>query len=146
MVLEYLFCPSFFIHPPPVHPYFYPSTAVFTHPYDGWTGLCITLCYPSRLNVMLWLPWEQCKFLLENNLEPLSLLGYLVTRPVVAVAVLQHQAHICHKLCDTLVFPALKLLIHCNNNHWQSPSVHMSHWLQSIVLSTCGDTMITQLH
>ena len=27
----------------PVHPYFYPSTTVFTRPNDGWTGLCITL-------------------------------------------------------------------------------------------------------
>ena len=41
-----LFCflaPSFFIHPPPVHPYFCPSIFVFTHPNDGWTGLYIKL-------------------------------------------------------------------------------------------------------
>ena len=24
-------------------PFFYPSTTVFTHPNDGWTGLCIKL-------------------------------------------------------------------------------------------------------
>ena len=27
----------------PVHPYFYPSTTVFTRPNDRWTGLCIKL-------------------------------------------------------------------------------------------------------
>ena len=33
------FPPSFL----PVHPYFYPSTRVFTRPHDRWTGLCIKL-------------------------------------------------------------------------------------------------------
>ena len=37
------FVPSFFIHPPPIHPYFYPSIFVFTHPNDRWSGLCIKL-------------------------------------------------------------------------------------------------------
>ena len=35
----------FFTCPPPVRPYFYPSTTVFTRPYDGWMGLCIKLCF-----------------------------------------------------------------------------------------------------
>ena len=35
MVLEHLFAPSFFICPPPVYPYFYPSTMVSTCPNDG---------------------------------------------------------------------------------------------------------------
>ena len=42
MVLEHLFCSFIFL---PVHPYFYPSTKVFTHLNDGWTGLCIKLCF-----------------------------------------------------------------------------------------------------
>ena len=28
----------------PGHPYFYPPTAVFTRPNDGWTGLCKETC------------------------------------------------------------------------------------------------------
>ena len=32
-----------FTHPSPVHPYFYPSISIFTHPNDGWTGLYIKL-------------------------------------------------------------------------------------------------------
>ena len=39
MVLEPFFAPTFL----PVHPYFYPSTTVFTRPNDSWTGLCIKL-------------------------------------------------------------------------------------------------------
>ena len=34
----------------PIHPHFYPSTMVFTHPNDGWTGLCIKL----------WPPFSEC--------------------------------------------------------------------------------------
>ena len=44
MVLEDLFLLlHFFIFPPPVHPYFYPSIFIFTHSNDGWTGLYIKL-------------------------------------------------------------------------------------------------------
>ena len=44
MVLEdpflfYFLLLHFFTRPPPVHPYFYPSIFVFTHPNDGWSGL-----------------------------------------------------------------------------------------------------------
>ena len=42
MVLEDLFLLLNFV---PVHPYFYPSTTVFTRPNDGWTGIYIKLCY-----------------------------------------------------------------------------------------------------
>ena len=42
MVLEDLFLLLRFFYP--IHPYFYPSTTVFTHPNDGWTGLCTKLC------------------------------------------------------------------------------------------------------
>ena len=37
------FAPSFFTRPPDHHPYFDPLTMVFTHSYDGWTGLCMKL-------------------------------------------------------------------------------------------------------
>ena len=37
------FAHTFFTHPPPVHPYFYPSIFVFSHPNDGWAGLYIKL-------------------------------------------------------------------------------------------------------
>ena len=32
----------------PVHLYFYPSTLVFTHPNDRWTGPSIKLCHPCK--------------------------------------------------------------------------------------------------
>ena len=50
MVLEHFFAPSFFTTPP--HPHFYPSTMVFTHPNDGWTGLCIKLCLYLPFHVL----------------------------------------------------------------------------------------------
>ena len=34
---------NFFTHPPPVHPYFYPSIFVFTRPNDRWAGLYVKL-------------------------------------------------------------------------------------------------------
>ena len=37
----------FTFHPSPVQPYFYPYRTGFTHPNDGWTGLCIKLCMNS---------------------------------------------------------------------------------------------------
>ena len=37
---------SLLLHFLPVHPYFYPSIFIFTHPNDGWTGLYIKLCGP----------------------------------------------------------------------------------------------------
>ena len=36
-----------FYVPPPVHPYFYLSTRVFTHPNNGVSGLCIKLWAPE---------------------------------------------------------------------------------------------------
>ena len=37
----------------PVHPHFYPTTTVLTRPNanDGWTGLCIKLCYQDGLSL-----------------------------------------------------------------------------------------------
>ena len=45
MVLKDLFCSFiFFTRPPTVHPYFCPSTMVFTRSNDRWTGLCVKIC------------------------------------------------------------------------------------------------------
>ena len=47
MVLEDLFMfLHFFIRPPPIHPYFYPSTTVSTHPYVIWP--CFLAVHWSR--------------------------------------------------------------------------------------------------
>ena len=62
-------------------------------------------------------PGQQSKLLLQHDLQLLSLLGEPVVHAVVAVAVLQHQPEIRHKLCDGVVLLARKLLLHPLQTH-----------------------------
>lgn len=65
----------------------------------------------------VYLPGQQSELLLQHDLQLLSLFGEPVVHAVTAVAVLQHQPEICHKLCDGVVLLADKLLLHSLQTH-----------------------------